>query len=87
MLEFTRREFVAVFSRLLLILLFLGLLIPVPADAKKHETGFLDPCCWRNSAFVNPALPCLNIAMIGCSLCHVPFICGSPLQVSRELTF
>jgi predicted peptidase len=42
MLEFTRREFVAVFSRLLLILLFLGLVIPVPADAKKHETGFLD---------------------------------------------
>jgi hypothetical protein len=33
---------VAVFSRLLLILLLLGLLIAVPADAKKHETGFLD---------------------------------------------
>jgi predicted peptidase len=33
---------VAVFSRLLPLLLFFGLLIPVPADAKKHETGFLD---------------------------------------------
>ncbi len=32
----------AVFSRLLPLLLFFGLLIPVPADAKKHETGFLD---------------------------------------------
>jgi predicted peptidase len=33
---------VAVFSRLVSHLLFFGLLIPVPADAKKHETGFLD---------------------------------------------
>ena len=32
----------AVFSRSSLIFLFFGLLIPVPADAKKHETGFLD---------------------------------------------
>jgi predicted peptidase len=33
---------VAVFSRLLPLLLFFGFLIPVPADAKKHETGFID---------------------------------------------
>jgi len=33
---------VVVFSRLLPLLLFFGLLIPVPADAKKHETGFID---------------------------------------------
>ena len=33
----------AVFSEIVAnILLFLALLIPFPADAKKHETGFID---------------------------------------------
>src|SRR5947208_8993858 len=32
------------------------------------------PCCWHNSAVVNPAARCFRIAMICSSLCRVPFI-------------